>query len=94
MLGRVAFAAVADDTVRLNVTLDPQTAEKLSRLAERMHLQEGTLAKSLLATAIDEADLDARNAADLLDSIPGAHERALLGREQARAGRTLPLDNF
>ncbi len=80
--------------VRLNVTLDGESAAKLSRLAERMHLQEGTLAKSLLATAIDEADLDARNAVALLDSIPGAYDRALLGREQALSGQTIPLENL
>src|SRR3954447_16884309 len=34
---------------RINVTLDAEYASKLSRLAERMHVQEGTLAKSLLS---------------------------------------------
>jgi hypothetical protein len=79
---------------RLNVTLDPQYAEKLSRLAERTHTQEGTLARSLLSHALDEADPDPRHAADVLDGIPGAYERALLGREQARAGTTIPLDDL
>ena len=36
-------------STRLNVTLDAQYAEKLSRLAERTHAQEGTLARSLPA---------------------------------------------
>jgi hypothetical protein len=76
------------------VTLDPESAEKLSRLAERMHLQEGTLAKSLLTTALDETDLDARNAVELLDAIPGAFERALLGRDQARSGGTVPVEDL
>jgi len=32
--------------------------------------------------------------ADLLDGIPGAYERALLGREQAKVGTTIPLDDL
>jgi hypothetical protein len=79
---------------RLNLTLDAQYAEKLSRLAERAHTREGTLARSLLSQALDEADPDPRHAADLLDGIPGAYERALLGREQAKAGQTVPLDDL
>jgi hypothetical protein len=78
---------------RLNVALDDQYAEKLSRLAERAHIQEGTPARSLLSQAPDEADPDPRRAADLLDGIPGACERVLLGREQATAGKTIPLDD-
>jgi hypothetical protein len=79
---------------RLNITLDDEQAEKLARLAERMRVQPGTVARSLLSTAIDEADPDARNVAQLLDGIPGAYERAQLGLEQARAGRTVPLNEL
>jgi hypothetical protein len=79
---------------RLNVTLDAEYAQKLSRLAERTHTQEGTLARSLLSHALDEADPDPRHAADLLDGIPGAYERALVGREQARTGKTISLDDL
>jgi hypothetical protein len=56
-----------------------------------MHVQPGTIARSLLASALDEADPDARNVVDLLDAIPGAYERARLGVEQARSGETIPL---
>ena len=79
---------------RLNVTLDEEYAAKLARLAERTHLQEGTLARSLLSRAIDEADVDARHVVDLLDGIPGAFERASAGLEDARAGRTTALDDL
>jgi hypothetical protein len=34
---------------RINVTLEPSYAQKLASLAERTHVQEGTLARSLLA---------------------------------------------
>jgi hypothetical protein len=76
----------------LNVTLDPERAAKLALLAERTHTQEGTLARSLLSQAIDEADVDARQVVELLDGIYGAFERAQLGLAQARAGNTAPVD--
>jgi hypothetical protein len=79
---------------RLNVTLDGEHAAKLARLAQRTHTQEGTLARSLLSTAIDEADADARHVVELLDGIPGAFERAQLGLEQAAAGKTVSLDDL
>lgn len=82
------------DSARLNVTLDEEYAVKLARLAERTHVQEGTLARSLLSRAIDEADLDAGDVVQLLDGIPGAFERAQLGLKQARARSTIPLDRL
>lgn len=79
---------------RLNITLDDEQAEKLGRLAERMHVLPGTVARSLLASAIDDADPDARNVVELLDGIPGAYERAQLGLRQATVGDTIPLDEL
>jgi hypothetical protein len=79
---------------RLNITLDDEQAEKLGRLADRMHVQPGTVARSLLAGAIDDADPDARNVVELLDGIPGAYERAQLGLRQATAGETISLDEL
>jgi len=79
---------------RLNVTLDPERAAKLALLAQRTHTQEGTLARSLLSQAIDEADVDARHVVDLLDGISGAFERAQLGLEQGRLGKTTGLDEL
>jgi hypothetical protein len=79
---------------RLNVTLDDEYAAKLARLAQRTHVQEGTLARSLLSHAIDEADVDANNVVQVLDGISGAFERAQLGLEQARKKRTIPLDGL
>ena len=82
------------ESSRLNVTLDPERAAKLALLAERTHTQEGTLARSLLSHAIDDADVDARHVAELLDGIPGAFERGQLGLEQARSGQTAALDEL
>ena len=79
---------------RLNVSLDDEYAAKLSRLAARTHVQEGTLARSLLSRAIDEADVDPRHVVDLLDGIDGAFERATRGLDDARTGRTISLDEL
>jgi hypothetical protein len=79
---------------RLNITLDGEHAAKLARLAARVQVQERKLARSLLASAIDEADPDGRLVTEVLDSIPGAWERAQLGRDQARRGETIPLDDL
>ena len=76
---------------RLNITLDDEQAQKLARLAERMDMQPGTVARSLLSRAIDEADPDARNIVTLLDGLPKALERAHLGAQQARSGGTIGL---
>jgi hypothetical protein len=85
---------VAQGSIRLNLTLDGEHAAKLARLAERTHTHEGTLARSLLSHALDEADPDARHVADLLDGIVGAFERAQLGLAQARSGETIPIDDL
>jgi hypothetical protein len=79
---------------RVNVTLDDVHAEKLHRLARRIHVNEGTLARSLLSTALDESDPDPRDVTSLLDGIPGAFERAELGRAQVRAGEAKPLSEL
>ncbi len=76
------------------MTLDPEHAAKLALMAERAYTQEGTLARSLLSRAIDEADIDAASMVELLNGIPGALERAELGRTQARAGETILLDEL
>lgn len=79
---------------RINVTLDDNHAIKLSRLAQRTHIQEGTLARSLLSTALDEADPDAARITEILDSIPGAWERTQEGFAQAARGEGTPLDEL
>lgn len=81
-------------TQRVNISLDEERAAKLSRLAARVHVAEGTLARSLLSSAIDEADPDAGNVVTLLDGIPGALERAQLGQAQADRGDTISLSEL
>jgi hypothetical protein len=79
---------------RLNITLDDERAAKLTMLARRIHVQEGTLARSLLSSALDEADPDPRHLVALLDGLPGAFDRAELGRREALAGNTIPIDDL
>ena len=79
---------------RVNVTLDDIHAEKLRLLAERVHVNEGTIARSLLTTALDEADPDPRNVTELLDRVPGAFERAEQGLAQIRAGEGKALSEL
>ena len=79
---------------RLNITVDDEQYERLARMAERMHLQPGTLARSLLLAALDEAALDADNVVHLLDGLPDAYERAKLGRRQADAGEAVSLEDL
>jgi hypothetical protein len=82
------------DGQRVNVTLDGQRAAKLSRLAARVHVAEGTLARPLLSSAIDDADPDPDNVVALLDTIPGAFDRAQLGLRQAAKGNTISLTDL
>jgi predicted transcriptional regulator len=79
---------------RVNVTLDDEHASKLTRLAERTHVQEGTLARSLLSTALDDADPDAARITEILDAIPGAWEHTQEGLAQATSGEGIPLDEL
>lgn len=79
---------------RLNVTLDDEHAAKLARLAERVHVNEGTLARSLLSSAIDDIDPDPETVVMVLDGIDGAWERAQLGREQVEAGDAVALKDL
>jgi predicted transcriptional regulator len=90
----VYLDTMPDTSRRLNVTLDHAYAAKLAKLAERTHVNEGTLARSLLSQALDDADPDPRHAAALLDGLPGAYERAQQGLEDAKAGRTISLDDL
>lgn len=76
---------------RVNIVLDEERGVKLRRLAERTHTNPGTLARSLLSSALDEADPDARTITNLLDRIDGAWEDAMAGSEEIRSGKGIPL---
>ena len=73
---------------------DGEHGARLSRLAQRAHVQEGTIARSLLSDAIDQADPNATNIVQLLNSIDGALEDARAGLQQASTGETVELDEL
>lgn len=85
---------MSERTTRFNVQLDERHAMKLHELAERTHVNPGTLARSLLTTAIEEATPDPASIVELLDAIPGAYERAQQGLREAEAGEGTPLDEL
>lgn len=79
---------------RFNVILDDEHAAKLHSLAARTYVNSGTLARSLLSTALDQAAPDPESVTALLDAIPGAYESALEGRRALRAGRAVRLEEL
>ena len=79
---------------RVNVLLSDEHAARLYGLADRTHVNAGTLARSLLSTALDQADPDAGTITALLDAVPGAYERAQQGIADLRAGRVVSLDEL
>lgn len=85
---------MAPKSSRVNIVLDEERSLKLRRLADRTHTNAGTLARSLLSTALDEADPDPRTITDLLDRIDGAWEDAIAGSEELRLGKGIPLGDL
>jgi hypothetical protein len=78
----------------VKVALDREHQEKLSRLAEQADAPEDEFASFLLSSAIEQADLYGERLTEILDGIPGAFERAELGRAQAAKGETIPLEDL
>ncbi len=78
----------------MNIVLDEERAAKLRRLADRTHTNPGSLARSMLSTALDDADPDPRNVTSLLDRIDGAWEDAIRGAAEAQAGEGTPLEDL
>jgi len=85
---------MSNTSSRVNVILDGEHALKLRRLAERTHTNPGTIARSLLSTALEEADPDPRGVTELLDRLPGAFESAHRGLVEARAGLGTPIEDL
>jgi hypothetical protein len=79
---------------RFNVLLDDEHAAKLRRLAGRTYVNPGTIARSLLSTALDQADPDPATVTALLDAIPGAYERAQQGLGEIRSGQGIRLEDL
>ena len=84
----------SEQTNRFNVLLDDEHAARLHRLAARTYLNPATLARSLLSTALDQGDPDPGSITMLLDSTPGAWERAQEGLADVATGRVIPRDEL
>jgi hypothetical protein len=85
---------MADRSNSVNVALDEEHAEKLRRIAERTPTNPGTIARSLLTTAIEESDPDPRDVSALLDGLPGAFAQATRGLDEARRGLGADLEDL
>ena len=81
-------------TKRLNISLDEQRAAKLGRLAARAEVPDGTMARSMLSTAIDEADPDPGSVTDILEGIPGLVDRVRSAEGQVEGGAVTDLDDL
>lgn len=67
---------------------------KLRQLADRAHVSPGTLARSLLSAALDEAAPSSAKVTSLLDAIDGAFERAQSGAADLSSGRFVDLEDI
>lgn len=81
-------------TKRINVTIEAEYAEKLSRIARRAHVSEGTLARSFLSTAIDQVDPDSQAVTELLLGIPGFVEGVGQAEREVERGEAVPLEGL
>lgn len=79
---------------RVNITLDGEYAAKLSRLAERAHVSDGTLARSMLSAALDDADPDPDSVTAILEGIPGSLERIERREGEVARGEYVDLDEI
>lgn len=78
----------------LNITLEPEHAARLARLARLTGVPESTLARMMLSRAIEEADPDAGSIVAILEGIPGVYEHVMDSLEQGRQGGGIGLDDL
>jgi hypothetical protein len=79
---------------QIRLELDDEAATRLAALAARAHAAQDDLAATLLSEALAEIERAPENMESVLDRIPGSWERMQLGREQARRGETIGLDEL
>lgn len=85
---------MASKTRNLNLELDQEIANKLSRLAELSHMDDKPFAEKLLTNAVDGLQPGGESVTRVLDGIPGAWERTQRGLQAAENGDTIPLNDF
>ena len=74
--------------------IDLEPAFRLRALAERNQVSPETVAAWLLSRALECADPEPVSIVSLLDSIPGAFDRANQGMREIQAGGGIPLPEF
>lgn len=79
---------------QIHLDLDDESAARLAALAERAHAQQDDLAVRLLSEALAEVEREPADVVSMLDRVPGSWERMQFGREQARRGETVGLDEL
>lgn len=78
----------------IEVELSAERACRLGELAKRRGISEERAAEELLVAALESEDSLSKAVFSLLDSIPGAGERAQRGNEEAKNGRGIPLEDL
>jgi hypothetical protein len=79
---------------QIRLDLDDEAAARLAALAARAHAEQDDLAVALLSEALADIERTPADMASVLDRVPGSWERLQLGREQARRGETIGLDEL
>lgn len=87
-------AVVADADRAVLVLLGPNHHALLVTLARRLDLTPEAVARSLLSTALDSRDPEATVLTAILNSIPGAWERAQQGMRDIEEGRMIPIEEL
>jgi hypothetical protein len=85
---------MAGEGTRFVGQLDGRDALRLRALAGRKRVSAETVVASLLSRGLDQAESEPSSVASLLDSIPGAFDRANQGMREIRAGVGIPLAEF
>ena len=104
MQGERMLSEAEMDSVTLPVTINeawPATIEAADVLSERARLTRDLIELRDAAGKLPTSDAGAHDTdpsgceiVEMLDVVPGAHERAQLGRRQATAGKTESVDDL
>jgi|tagenome__1003787_1003787.scaffolds.fasta_scaffold17403304_1 predicted transcriptional regulator len=80
--------------IRINVTLEPETAERLARMARWAHVPEGTMARMLISRAVDDNEAAPAHVAAIIGAIPGAWDDVRRGLAEYDRGEAVDIDDL
>ena len=78
----------------LHLQLDPESSEKLARLADAEGTTQAAIAERLLCAAINSAEISPESIERMIDATPGLYERLQKSRAQGRTGTTISLSEL